>query len=356
MSQMRWLLLSFPNMRDIVIVNVYRPPQGDYKKCCTLISDAFDKAKLRNNTDIFLLGDFNIDLGDPNAIDSKELSFITRSLGLTQIVKEPTRVSFRDGVPKRSKIDLIFTNSDFVKKTATLDLNISDHLAVFLTRKKVQVKKEKISFQGRSYRNYDRQVFQERLVERDWAEFWNLRDPNKLWDIMESNILEEIHISCPIKSFKVSSFREPWVTNEAIEAIKDKDRILNRAKRTGREEDWLEARRVRNRVGRDLEILRADYLKHQQQIHQANPKKFWSTVASIIPSSTKKHPAIWLRDGDTNLDVTPGEVPNFINTFFTGIGPKLAREHKNRWSYVGTEIQNSMEDMSTTLEEVVKLC
>ena len=31
---------------------------------------------------------------------------------------------------------------------------------------------------------------------------------NKLWDIMESNILEDIHISCPIKSFKVSSFRE----------------------------------------------------------------------------------------------------------------------------------------------------
>ena len=79
-------------------------------------------------------------------------------------------------------------------------------------------------------------------------------------------------------------------------------------------------------------------------------------MASIIPSSTKKHPAIWLRDGVTNLDVTPGEVPNFINTFFTGIGPKLAREHKNRWSYVGTEIHNSMEDMSTTLEEVVKLC
>ena len=354
--EMQWILLTIPNVRPMVIINVYRPPQGDYKKCCSLLSNAFDKAALSDNTDIFLLGDFNIDMGDTNTVESKELNFTTRSLGLAQLVNEPTRISFRNGVAKNSKIDLIFSNSDYVRETATLDLNISDHLAVFLTRKKVQVKREKIDFQGRSYRNYDRQAFQDRLAGRDWTDFFTLRDPDELWESMETKIMEEIDRMCPIKSFKVASISEPWITNEAIEAIKDKDRILRKAKRSGREEDWEEARRVRNRVGRDLEILRADFLKQQQQIHQDDPKKFWSTVATIIPNNKKKHSAIWLKDRNTGRDVAHDEVPNFINTFFTGIGPKLAELHNEHWVYAGTTVHESMGDMTTNLEEVVKLC
>ena len=43
-----------------MVVNVYRPPQGDYKDCCTMISEAFSRANLKNNTETYLLGDFNI--------------------------------------------------------------------------------------------------------------------------------------------------------------------------------------------------------------------------------------------------------------------------------------------------------
>ena len=32
--EMQWVLLNMENMRNIVILNVYRPPQGDYKKAC----------------------------------------------------------------------------------------------------------------------------------------------------------------------------------------------------------------------------------------------------------------------------------------------------------------------------------
>ena len=47
-------------------------------------------------------------------------------------------------------------------------------------------------------------------------------------------ILKEIDTMCPMKSFRVDKFKEVWMTNEAIEAIRDKDRALARAKRTGR--------------------------------------------------------------------------------------------------------------------------
>ena len=48
--------------------------------------------------------------------------------------------------------------------------------------------------------------------------------------------------------------------------------MLRRAKRTRGEVDYENARRARNRVGRDLENLKADFLKRQQEAHTDYPK------------------------------------------------------------------------------------
>ena len=81
---------------------------------------------------------------------------------------------------------------------------------------------------------------------------------------MENIFLDQANLlMCPLKRLRVNARREPWVTNEAIEAIRDKDRLLKKARRTGKVEDWERARRARNEVGR--ENLRADFLNRQQE-------------------------------------------------------------------------------------------
>ena len=45
-------------------------------------------------------------------------------------------------------------------------------------------------------------------------------------------ILKNIDKMCPMKEFKAGEFKEVWMTNEAVEAIKDKERALNKTKRT----------------------------------------------------------------------------------------------------------------------------
>ena len=91
-----------------------------------------------------------------------------------------------------------------------------------------------------------------------------------------------------MKDFKVAEFKEAWMANEAIEAIKDKERALNRARRTRREEDWLLAKRLRNRVGRDIENLRADYLKTQQEAYRDDPKKNLEKLCINYPREERK--------------------------------------------------------------------
>ena len=112
---MQWVAINLTNVRPIVVVNIYRPPKGDYKKCCTLISDAFMKANLKDNTEIYLLGDFNINYNDKKAPAYRELDFTTRTLGLSQFITSPTRTFFRDGIAHESRIDLIFSNSEIIQ-------------------------------------------------------------------------------------------------------------------------------------------------------------------------------------------------------------------------------------------------
>ena len=287
--EMLWISIDIANMRPVVLVVVYRPPQGDHKKCIEIIDEAFVRANLKDNTDIFMMGDFNINMADKTSNKSKDLEFTTRALGLNQLVKSHTRIAFNNGVNTSTKLDLIFSNSDCIAEVKTLNYNISDHLAVAVVRKKKYKRiDKKINFEGRSYKNYNRVNFQNTLSNSDWARFYRETDPTILWDIMEKKILEQANNFCPIRSFKVKEIREPWITNEAIEALRDKNKLLQKARKSGKEDDWVAAKVARNRIGRDLENLKADFLKNQQQIHKNDPKKFWNTILSIFPSKKGK--------------------------------------------------------------------
>ena len=145
---------------------------------------------------------------------------------------------------KHSKLDLIFSNSECVKTARIVDWNFSDHMAVMVTRKEVTMKTPKIEFVGRSYKNYVKEDFQEVLVNENWREFYSSQDPNKMWEIMEGIILKKVSEFCPLRSYKVNGCREPWITHEAIEAIKDTDRLLKKARISAKVEEWAEAKRV----------------------------------------------------------------------------------------------------------------
>ena len=339
-----------------MVVTVYRPPQGNCKKGCEFLNLAFERANLKDNTDVFLMGDFNINFGDRNTPEYKELSFTTQALGLKQFITEPTRYGLRNGVQTETILDLIFSNSEILSDSVVMDMNISDHQAVRIRRKKIHIKHDKVEFRGRSYRNYNKDEFQRLLREENWDMLFTLDDPDKQWEFMYGTIVDLIDVMCPTKSFKVNAKKEPWITNEALEAIRDKDLALKKAKRTGRQEDWVMAKRLRNSTGRDLKNLRADFLKAQQEENADDPNKFWKVVSSIVPNQKSTDSKIWLKNTETGCLIDPVNTAEYINKFFTEVGPNLAKAHNLNWEYFGDTLQISADPIHTTVEEVSKLC
>ena len=356
--EMQWVSLEAKNMRRVVIINIYRPPQGDYKKACKLIHEAIKNANLKDNVEIFLMGDFNINWRDKKSLATRELESTVTIWGLKPQITSSTRLGLLNGIVKSSCIDNIFTNSGDILLTKILDWNFSDHLLVAVKRKRVKVRAKKVAFKGRSYRNYVREDLQEELVRMNWEQYFESQDPVLCWEIMENRIRDYLDRVAPQKEFVVKEVREPWVNNEILEEIKDKDKILRDAKKTKKPEDLIMARRERNRVGRLVEQAKADFLKDQQEELEDDPKKFWRLIKTIVPGNKRKNEKMTLTEKNVGQEkeIEANRTADFINSFFCGIGPKLAKEHTEPWVFYGDKTEERCPNFNAEYEQVAELC
>ena len=105
---------------------------------------------------------------------------------------------------------------------------------------------ERCNFCGRSYRNFDEDLFKENLSDHNWDNIMNFDDVDLKWADYHQTITNILDQMCPIKKFKISKFKQPWITPQLLELIKDKDLKLRKAKKSKLTSDLVEARKTRN--------------------------------------------------------------------------------------------------------------
>ena len=321
--------------------NVYRPPQGNIKTLFNHIRNCLNNINDMSKKDVFILEDFNINILKKTAEESKGLINLMTSFGFKQFINEPTRYG-----KINTCIDLIFSNCDYVNNSGTLNLNYSDHQAVFITKKKEKTKNEKVSFTGRSYKKYSSKLFQELLEEIDWTSLYNIKDPNIAWNFVISKIIHCLDLLCPKKKFKINKYKEHWMNRDIMEIIIDKDLALKKAKASGKMEDFLLAKQLKKEAGKIIQKAKQNYLENEFENSKGDPKKFWKNIYSILPKSKLENnkDIIHLKNNEgKNIDVE--ETSNFINDFFINIGPNLAKKINSNWSYFENEELNQIGEM-----------
>ena len=148
---------------------------------------------------------------------------------------------------------------------------------------------------------------------------------------------------------------KPWITNEILEAIYDKDQAWKRAKRSGDAQDLILAKQMRNHVKDMIRVAKRDYVQEELDNDELTTRKFWEKLNYVLPTKDKGS-SIRLIDKNTNEVVEDDRLPDFINQFFTGIGPKLSAGFKNDWvnnlpGFEGDQIGN----IEVTLPEMEKI-
>ena len=262
-------------------------------------------------------GDFNIDFHKPKSHGVKTIKKLAKRFALEMQIKYPTRPLYND-----STLDQILTNSKIIKSSGTLDLNLSDHVPTFINIKKQKSTYSKTTFTGRTYNNFDEDLFINRLRETGFAEIpTHSPEPNQYWELLSKSIIDILNVMAPLRTSTFRKDRPEWLTADLIEILKDRDRAMKLACKSKLITDKKEARTLRNIANKAVKSAKSEYLLNKLDTYKIDPKKFWQAINDILPQTRSSAINILSENGNTLSDQDMSEA---INNFFANVGASLA--------------------------------
>ena len=224
---------------------------------------------------------------------------------------------------------------EHIISSGVLNVTISDHLPVFLIKKKQKIKTTFTYTRGRTYVNYRKDDFQADIKNHPgWIDFWLLEEnkPDEMWDMVLEIITETANSHCPFTNMKLREDTPEWINKDMISEINLKDSLQNRAKRLDTPESWETFRKKKNEVKKLLSTAKENYVKGKLNELEGNPRKFWRTLNDIsgLGKNEKGRKCSKLTDENGNT-YEKQDAAEFLNNFYANVGPNLAEKHNNKW-------------------------
>ena len=232
--------INRPCTKAMYIINIYRPPSGNIDNFSTHLTEIITNLENKDKSTIVKGGDFNIDFSKKNSKGVTILKKLSKRFSLEQQIKSTTRPLYGTAI-----IDQILTNSQIVKEAGTIDLNISDHIPVYITLKKAKSTFPKTTFTCRTYRIFQNEIFVQQMRQAGFEQITDQGlEVNELWDEMYKIITVILDKLAPMRVSTYRKSRPEWLTAEIMEMMKDRDRALKAAKMTKDLEDIKRARKL----------------------------------------------------------------------------------------------------------------
>ena len=167
------------------------------------------------------MGDFNINFLDPNQPNLNKFTELFKKFAIKQYITDITR----PGRHTNSCINWIVTNSSFISESCALDIMISDHFSLHITRKKNRKSVKYVYKDIRDYSVYNPVAFTDLLRNRlSLSNFTNVNDPNALWKLVKTCAHDVLGIICPYCRYKQRENLTPWMVAEIYQEMWLRDR------------------------------------------------------------------------------------------------------------------------------------
>ena len=210
-----------PKSRPFLLTTWYRPPDSKVE-----IFDKFESYLLKldeEDKESMIVGDTNCNLlpqtPDRNA---EHLTFITETYQYIQLIDQPTRIT----TTTSTLIDHIFTNKpgpDIMTNHGVLHTSISDHSLIYAIHKHNTPKTDPKMIEFRQFKNFDREAFIDDIKDTSFHLASLLEDPNEMWEVWKSLLLEIANKHAPIRKRKVKSKSSPWISRKLRQKMRKRD-------------------------------------------------------------------------------------------------------------------------------------
>lgn len=251
---------------------------------------------------------------------TKNLIQIFSTFGFYQHINQPTRKTAKT----KSIIDVIYIKTN-MKIDSFIDKSVlSDHYLVGTSRYLGHTQPQYVYVKGRSYKNYNYELAKKFYDTQRRDLIFSYNDPNLIWTKLLSFINKCANTLCPYKEMEVRQNKPPWITNELIEILHERDQAFEEAYSSNNQNSWVTAKNLRASAKKAVRNACTSFIQDTLDKNSDNPRKFWLNLNKLIKgnSSTAK---INLLDNN-NVPLTDETTPNYINQFFATIGPNLAEK------------------------------
>ena len=232
------------------------------------------------------MGDLNCNLlSEVVSNNSSHLLNIIDIYGLTQLITEPTRVTQYSS----TLIDLCLTNSpDKISKSGVINIGISDHSAVYLTRKVAHLRSNMHkTVEVRQLKNFNEAEFLRDLRMIDWNRVTTHNNPNEMWDFWKHLLASVIDKHAPFRTKRVKNKRSPWITNELLREIHKRDFLKKKAASTNDPSIWKQFKDARNRANNSVKKAKHKYFSENLDANKNDPRKTWRLINELQSRQSK---------------------------------------------------------------------
>ena len=307
---------------------------------------------------IVLVGDFNVDMKQPDDKEPKALRSTCESFSLTQHISKVTRIDMKTG--KGSIIDLIWTSPEMKTLSSGTLHGVSDHFGTYIKLNRLDVNQqiEAPKKWTRKYTNYNQDEF---LQSFEWE-----KANSKINNLIEAEKLEEAtveliniinnaarhHAPLVFRNSRKKDYN-PWMSEELQEKINIKNELLNdffMSRNTSLKE---RADEMQNQIKTEKKNLKQNFINQEMEKAGNDPAKLWSLFNYL----TRRERII----DTTEPENVTQEKANTYNKFFCDIGktenpapiinPKTNKEFPHEKFVFIPETQENVEKLISNLKE-----
>ena len=202
-----WLEIFPPKTKSYYLCVMYRPPDtSDYLP--SNFNEVFTNmlsVATKDSKECILIGDVNVNFLNN---DNKEFKKVLTLFGFKQLITKPTRYNENNA----TLIDIIASNNSVhIPSTEVIPMSLSDHEMIGFTRKLNNYKYTPQKINCRDYRNYDPERMRNELKGIDWNNMYEIKDVNKAWTYLQTNLQTTFDSHAPVISKVVKGRPSPWL-------------------------------------------------------------------------------------------------------------------------------------------------
>ena len=305
-------------MKNIIISTIYRPPHTNVESFLGEFDRLLHQINLENK-DVYLMGDFNIDLLQQDSTFQNML----QSNSFNATIDKPTRLTNESS----TLIDNIFTNviSDHMC-SGLLYSEISDRLPIFLMCNHLNnyPNKERNQAMIRRITPEKTVILNDNLLMETWNDVLASTDTNNAYTLFWNSFSSLLNKYIPKTKARLTKNRikQPWVTKGIFRSIKKRNRLYKYSLRHPGDESMNNYKSYRNKLTAIIRQSRKMYFAKQFENANGNISSTWKVINQALHKQKNISKCRITQDNNTIVD--PKDIANCFNTYFVEVGPTQA--------------------------------